>query len=209
MGKREADIDGIKYYYDPEQNGRGSKGATVFLVPCSKCGAEIKRLSYGRNAVYVCDKCKVGEKAQHKAMEDELYLKVTTPGERRLFKAMANIQKQVKDFTPYMKPIARAKTAAEKFGSVPEAMVAIELLRLGHKVIPQQKIGKYRVDFYLPDIKTVLEVDGELYHKGIVDNEREATILLTLGLDTRIIHLPAELISKDIRKLKKVLEKMP
>ena len=100
----------------------------------------------------------------------------------------------------------KARMAQEKYGSVPEAMVAIELLRLGYRVIAQQKINKYRVDFYLPDDKIVIEVDGELYHSKKKHSDREAIIQLTLGWDAQIIHIPAELISNDIRKLKKCIE---
>lgn len=85
-------------------------------------------------------------------------------------------------------------------------MVAIELVRLGHRVIPQQKIGKYRVDFLLKDVKMVIEVDGDLYHKDQFKGDREATIQFSLGMDWKIVHVPAELISKDIRKLKKIIE---
>jgi very-short-patch-repair endonuclease len=84
-------------------------------------------------------------------------------------------------------------------------MVAIELLRLKHRIIPQQRIGKYKIDFVLPDTKTAIEVDGCLFHSGI-DAEREYKIQATLGFRWRIIHVPAELIRKDIRKLKELLE---
>jgi very-short-patch-repair endonuclease len=61
------------------------------------------------------------------------------------------------------------------------------------------------VDFYLPDQKIVVEVDGSLYHQKPRDN-REATIQLSLGLDARIVHIPAELIAKDIHKLGRCLK---
>ena len=83
--------------------------------------------------------------------------------------------------------------------------MCIELLRLNHKGIPQQKIGKYKVDFVVKDLKTVIEVDGEIYHRKI-NSDREAMIQVSLGMEWKIKHVPAELIRKDIQKLNKVLE---
>lgn len=202
MGKREADIDGIKHYWGTDFRQDGSE---VYIVPCERCGKEFKRMSYGRKLVNICNECRYGIKQQHKYVEDELYKELTTQGERRFKKAVECIKKQVKDMRSYVVPIAKAKTAQEKYGSVPEAMVAVELLRLGYRVIPQQKINKYKVDFYLPDEKIVIEVDGEIYHNKKKQSDREAIIQFTLGWDAQIIHIPAELISKDIRKLSKCI----
>lgn len=209
MGKKEADADGIKYYYDSEVGARGRKGATVYLVPCSRCGEEIKSLTYGRSHEYICDKCRLGVKKQNKELERELLIELTTEGERRFTKAVQEIKKQVKDFQSYHRVITIARKAQDKYGSVPEAMVAIELLKLGYKIIPQQRIGKYKVDFYLPNVKTVVEVDGKIFHQNRDDNDREAMIMLSLGLDTRIVHIPADRISKDINKLKECLNELP
>lgn len=85
-------------------------------------------------------------------------------------------------------------------------MVAIELLRLGYSIIPQQKIKKYKVDFAIPKEKIIIEVDGSLYHKDVYKGEREAIIQLSLGLDWKIIHVPAEKIAENITKLKQVIE---
>lgn len=205
MGIREADHDGIEYYYDETVGARGHKGALVYLVKCSQCGAKMKSLSYGQNKKYVCPDCKYNRKVKQREVEADLLDSITTKSDRRFAKAVEELRKQTKHFGQYAKVIRLAQTAAERYGSVPEAMVAIELLQLGYRVIPQQKIGKYRVDFYLPDEKIVVEVDGSLYHQKQKDG-REATIQLSLGIDTRIIHLPAELIAKDIHKLDKCLK---
>ena len=49
-------------------------------------------------------------------------------------------------------------------------------------------------------------MDGELYHSKQKEGDREAIIQMALGLDWEIIHVPAELISKDIQKLRRVIE---
>lgn len=83
-------------------------------------------------------------------------------------------------------------------------MVAIELLKLKYKIIPQQKVGKYRVDFAIPKEKIIIEVDGKIFHNGTL-NDREAEIQLMIGLDWKIIHIPAELIRENITKLKSAI----
>lgn len=205
MGTREADHDGIKYYFDKTIGARGRMGALVYIVKCSQCGAEMKSLTYGPNKKYVCPDCQYKRKVKHREVEADLLDCLTTKSDRRFAKAVEEMRKQTKNFEQYSKAIRLAQTAAERYGSVPEAMVAIELLQLGYRVIPQQKIGKYHVDFYLPDEKIVVEVDGSIYHQKQRDN-REATIQLSLGMDARIIHLPAELIAKDIHKLARCLK---
>ena len=132
--------------------------------------------------------------------------KVRSRKEQAFDKAVERIRKQVRNFDSYRKAVRIAETRAERYGSIPEAMVAIELLRLGYNIIPQQKIGRYKVDFAIPDQKLVIEVDGELYHGREGEGKREATIQISLGFAWKIIYVPAEWIEKDIRKLKKVIE---
>ncbi|PIP26588.1 MAG: DNA methyltransferase [Candidatus Moranbacteria bacterium CG23_combo_of_CG06-09_8_20_14_all_40_16] len=59
--------------------------------------------------------------------------------------------------------------------------------QLGCKFRRQHGIGKYVVDFYCPELKLIIEVDGDVhfYEKNIVaDKEREAYFK---GLELRII----------------------
>ena len=201
MGKKEADIDGIKYYYDSSVGSRGRMGCTIYLVPCEKCGKIIRRKTYNRNNTVLCDACRLGEKKKRDAVAAAWLDEIETKAEHRFNQALDEIQTQVDDFAKYDKSVKVARRGVEKYGSIPEAMVAIELLHLGYRIIPQQKIGKYRVDFYVPDDKFVIEVDGSVYHHGKNITEREAIVQMSLGLDVKIIHVPAELIRKNIQKL--------
>lgn len=196
--------DGIKSERGP---GRGRKDGVInYLIPCSECGTIIKRQIYNGDKVYLCPICKRNETRKKKAYEDK-FINVETKWEKRFNSAVENISKQVRNFNDYEDAIRLARTRLNDYDSIPEAMVAIELVRLGHSVIPQQKIGRYKVDFALKDIKTIVEIDGELYHKNIHKNDREATIQLCLGFDWKIIHIPASFISKDIQKLEKIISK--
>ena len=84
----------------------------------------------------------------------------------------------------------------------------MELIRLGYQIIPQQKVKNYKVDFAIPKQKIVIEVDGAMYHKDKFNGDREAIIQFSLGLDWKIIHIPAEEISKNITKLKRVIQSL-
>ena len=182
-------------------------GRPYYLIPCEICGRKISRTQFSLKRTYVCDYCKgLIKKKQRAAIPKELE-NVETRREKQFRHAVEKIEKQVDDFEKYKKSIEIAKTRAENYGSIPEAMVAIELLKLGFKIIPQQKIKNYKVDFAIPKEKIVIEVDGSIYHKDIYKGDREATIQLSLGLDWKIIHIPAEYIEKNITKLKSVIAK--
>lgn len=208
MGYNEALADGIQRVYDAEIGRGGKKGTYVYLVPCEICGTVTKKRVYRRDLINTCDKCKATLKARQteKKKIDSKLLQVETKHEQRFNKAVSKIKKQVKDFSSYTNAINIAKTSLEKYDSIPESMVAIELIHLKYKIIPQQKVGKYRVDFAIPKEKIVIEVDGSVYHKDIYKGDREATIQFSLGMDWKIIHIPAEMIENDITKLKDIID---
>lgn len=193
MGYKEAVEDGIR----TEQQRR-----MIYFIPCEICGKEIKKTQYVRHFNYLCDYCNGVVKKKKKI---ELNQNTKTKAEERFEKAVCEIKKQVIAFEDYEKSIETAKSRLEKYGSIPEAMVAIELIHLKQKIIPQQKVGKYKVDFAIPDQKIIIEVDGSVFHNGKNDG-REATIQLAIGLDWKIIHIPAELIRKDIKKLGTIID---
>ncbi len=207
MGKREADLDGIEYYYDPNHVWRGGRGCLVYIVPCCRCGRKVKRAVYGRKKEFICDACSLGLKHKKQAAVDDLINQIETKNERRFNQALDEMQRQIKNFDSYDKAIKAAKRAQEKYGSIPEAMVAIELLHLGYKIIPQQKVRGYRVDFFIPEQRFVVEVDGKTFHKGDQYSEREAVVQFALGLDVKIIHVSAELIRNDIQKLGEYIDR--
>lgn len=112
---------------------------------------------------------------------------------------------------------AKVKSDPDKFDSSYEIQAAIILVHNHIYAKMQQKIGKYQVDFLLPEIGVVLEIDGERhqYHKKY-DNQRDAIISALLGpgwdiiridtkfLDQRSIKLP-EAINAVIDKRQKAL----
>lgn len=203
MSIKEAKEDGIYYFYDPNRGKCGSRGAYVFRVPCDKCGAVVEVVNYGRGRKYICPECA--------KQRDRINRHKKTTGskeERRFDQAVEKLRRQVPDMAPYKTAIALARTRFYEYGSVPEVLVAFELLRLGYRIIPQQKIKQYRADFVLPDERLVIEVDGGIFHKTNNFSDRDAIIQRTLGGDWLIIHIPAELIAEDVRKVKACIDVM-
>lgn len=206
MGRREADADGVKYYYDENRGYRGRLGAYVYLVPCSRCGKVMESVVYGSQKKYVCDRCKRKEINRKHEVESAWFDIIEEKGERRFDRALDEIEAQVKDFSRYERAAKIARKAQDRYGSIPEAMVAVELARIGLSFIPQQKVKRYRVDFYIPSLKMVIEIDGEVFHANDRKKDREAEIQIAMGLEIRILHIPAELIRRDIQKLRPLIE---
>lgn len=80
----------------------------------------------------------------------------------------------------------------DRFSSVPEVIVAIQLKMQGIEYVSQKKIGNKKIDLFLPEMKVCLEIDGELYH---TDDEktkgRDEEIYSILGSEYEIIHIDA------------------
>jgi very-short-patch-repair endonuclease len=202
MSRADALRDGIKY----DDNGY----RLLYYVPCQNCGKIHGRRKYTGKEIYLCPACLELKHAKQRAEVEALALSMPdaeTKEEKRYRSAVEAIEKQVGSLKGYEKAVDICRKATYKYGSIPEAMLAIELIRKGYRIIPQQKVGKYRVDFALPNEKLIIEVDGSLYHANKQKElEREASINYAIGLDWRFIHIPAESISKDVRRVVRLLK---
>ena len=202
-----SDIDAKRDNIKTTLEGNECRRYTAYHIICNSCGKEYIKRRYNSNDEHICDRCRHYKNKTIKAKQRSLdaLQEVRTKNEIKFDKAVNEMKTQVRWDSRYQHCSEVAKKRVESYGSIPEMMVAIQLLYLGHRIIPQQTIGKYRVDFLLPRLKTVIEVDGEMFHKKPKAN-REATIQLSLGLEWDIIHIPAELIRKDILKLDIILQ---
>lgn len=189
MGYKEAMEDGIKAV------------GSYYLIPCSVCKTkQIKCASYSRKRTYTCDMCKAiakGKSDPVKAANKAL----------KFHDAVSRIELVVGDLTEYreaMEKVQRTLDHAGWYRSTEEIMAAIELLKNGVKTIHQQKIGRYSVDFVLPEYKVLLEIDGKPFHNNhTLEKEgiRDGQILLSVGVGWEIIRIDTDKINKDIRKL--------
>lgn len=97
----------------------------------------------------------------------------------------------------------------DKFDSSYEVLTAIVLVhnRIYSKM--QYKVGKYQVDFLLPDMMVVLEIDGERHkHKKQYDSERDKFIKKELGPYWEIIRIPTEHLDRNAKKIPDAINKV-
>lgn len=205
MAYSDSVVDGIERVFDPNFKAKGKIGNFVYRIPCQNCGKIFLKQVYRKDILNLCDLCKNDVSKKVKQINLPNLETVKTKCEVRFENAVEEIKNQVKDFEKYQRAIEIARQRKEKYGSVPEAMVAIELLKLCYKIIPQQKIQKYKPDFIIPKEKLVIEVDGEAFHSK-ENLEREMILQMSLGFDWTIIHIPAEKIRKDIQKVKRIID---
>ena len=87
-------------------------------------------------------------------------------------------------------------------------MVGLQLLKKKIRFIPQYKVNLYKCDFYLPDLKVVLEIDGEIFHtedRKQYEADRDAAITDSLGEGTEVIRIKASLINKNVTRVTKAI----
>lgn len=90
----------------------------------------------------------------------------------------------------------------EKFDSSDEMIVAMFLVASGIKAKMQYSIDNYKVDFYIPSLKVVLEVDGYLHqYKTYKDNKRDIKIRSILGNDWEIVRIPTKYIEANAKQI--------
>lgn len=89
-----------------------------------------------------------------------------------------------------------------KFDSSDEMIVAIMLVANGIKSLMQYKIDNYVVDFYIPSLKVVLEVDGHLHrYNTYYDNERDIRIRSYLGKEWEVVRIPTKYIEANAKQV--------
>lgn len=154
-----------------------------------------------RNEI-TCKDCKellVEQERAEKASE-ELDVKV-----KKFRTAVKRIEK-VADITKYQKAIKLVQNNLSKpgwFQSTEEVMAAIELLKRGYKVQHQVKIFDYRVDFIIPELKAVLEIDEPLFHRDKQEKEqiRDSVIESKLGKGWNVVRVKTDMINKNVTRL--------
>lgn len=121
-------------------------------------------------------------------------------------RAIRMLEKQDVEIYYYQEEITTIKEyAAEKpykFMSAHEVLSAIILLSNEIEMKIQHKIGKHRVDFFLPSLKTVLEIDGYMHkYSKKKDVRRDEEIRQELGAGYDIVRIPTKYIESKVELL--------
>lgn len=191
-------------------------------IKCWNCGADAEetrfiissRGSFDRARVSPYHRCYC--KACRKAIDEKeiadrkLYVKLR---KQEMFKkACVALEKQSTRMYEYKEAIDAVEEFIEenpdKFDSSYEVLAAIVLIHNRIHCKMQQKIGKYQVDFILPDLFVVLEIDGDRHkHRKEYDSARDIAIQEALGAGWDIIRIPTEHLDKNAKKLPKAIYK--
>jgi very-short-patch-repair endonuclease len=176
---------------------------------CWRCGKEVP---YQKKLRAYCKECKaLEEKEQEETKREYSKLKTMIMFEN----ALKCMESQNINMHYYYEACQVVKEKALKdtntFDSSVEMMVCIELINNQIKVTPQKEFRKYKVDFMLPDLKIILEVDGYLHNSSnamLKDAKRDIEILNELGQGWEVIRLKTSQIENKLIYLVDDLKKI-
>ena len=157
-----------------------------------------------------CDAC-AKEVAETEKREREQYIKLKK--KEMVRHALSLLEEQgtnMYEYRPAIKVVEEfLEENPDKVDSSYEAVTAIVLVHNHIQAHMQYKIGKYQADFVLPELRIVLEVDGERHkNRAQHDRKRDSYIRATMGKYWEIIHIPTEYIDKDVKKIPEAIEKV-
>jgi len=194
-------------YYEAKEDGipitKAANGMTLYYPPCRFCGKPVQSWSYIRDHRYACPECRKEAVAQERAEKEGAIL---SKKEKKLEMAIKRISKMT-DIEAYTDAITQVRNSIDQQGwyqSTEEIMVALELLRCHVVAHRQVKVFEYTVDFVLPDLKVVLEIDGNPFHRSErrkYEETRDDVIGYKFGSDWDVIHIKTDVLNMNITKL--------
>lgn len=192
-------------------------------ILCWECGkvahrtriTEYDGISYTEKPISIwsrcyCEECKARLDKQEK--EDmELYIKLKK--KEMFLKACNLLEKQETKMYEYKDAIDVVREHLEKnpdkYDSSYEVLAAIILVHNRIYTKMQYKVGKYQVDFLLPELLVVLEIDGERHkHRKEYDTKRDIYIQNALGEGWDIVRIKTDYLDMNAKKLPKAIEKV-
>ena len=192
-------------------------------IRCWKCGEEatstrviegtgFERVERGVSPYYrcYCEKCKAEVDVEERRNR-ELYIRLK---KREMFiRACDILEKQHTKMYEYREAIEVVdefiSTHPDKFDSSYEVLAAIVLVHNRIVSEMQRKIGRYQVDFYLPDLCVVLEIDGERHtNRKTYDTARDNAIKKKLGPGWDIVRIKTDYLDKDAKRLPEAINKV-
>lgn len=155
-----------------------------------------------------CEKC-FAEVMAERARDMSEYVRLR---KKVMFERAVDIlEHQNLDLYDYKEAIEAVREFAEerpdKFDSSYEMIAAIILVEneIGCKL--QHPVGKYQVDFYIPEKRVVLEIDGERHkHRKSRDSERDRDIKAILGAGWQIVRIKTEYLDKQADMLVEAID---
>ena len=168
---------------------------------CWICGADVLS-SYGPSDVVsgrFCHDHWIEHQRKYKqTVSDYLKLKTQVMFERAMRKMdsagvfMTDIRREAQAVQKH------AADCPEAYKSSDEIITAVIMLSAGYDFELNYKVGKYIVDMYLPDLKLILEVDGERHdNRQLQDSKRDTELRRILGDEWEVIRIPTQYIEQN------------
>lgn len=157
-----------------------------------------------------CKECKKKTETEYDALKEEY---VRLKKEVMFENAIETLEGQSINIYDYREAIDAVhdyiRSNPDKFDSSYEVIAAIVLIHNKVQCKPQAAIGRYRVDFMLPDEYVILEIDGERHKNNKYrDSERDRAIKEELGEFWEIIRIDTELLKTNAKELVRAIRKI-
>lgn len=176
---------------------------------CWRCGSETEVIEREPMNRVFCKECSSKYQEEHQLLIKEYsQLKIKVMFEN----AMRLMEKSKKVFLhEYIEPskivYSMAIAETEKFMSSHEIVVAVMLEDMGFEYEANFPILSYKVDFYVPELKICIEVDGATHqHKLEYDSRRDIGIRECLGREWEIVRIPTKYIEENPVKIIDAIE---
>lgn len=174
-----------------------------FHYPCWRCGEEVPLYTSLPILRVFCEDCRpIYEKEKQETLREYIKLKIKVMHER----ALRILEKQENGMLMYQEAsqavLEFALEDPEKFASSHEMIAAMELIRNEVPVKVQHKIKNHRVDFLIPSMKVVLEIDGYMHsYTELKDSKRDVDVRKELGSDWEVVRIPTKYIEQNAKML--------
>lgn len=176
---------------------------------CWRCGKTI-RIPYEPNERVFCVSCKNEHRKEHKELiqkYSKLKIQVMYENALRIMEKSNAYMYEYKDSAE--KILQYALENDYTFESSYEMITAIVLSEYNYEFEINKTIKQYRVDFYIPELKVCLEVDGNTHeYKAIYDNRRDIELRQFLGNEWEIIRIPTKYIDKNPSMIPQAIEEI-
>ena len=155
-----------------------------------------------------CDDCKELHASEHADLVERYSkMKIQIMFETAIRKMENKYIYMYEYYKSAQKIFKQAMEDTTKFLSSDEMIVAIVLDEFNYDFEANYKIGKYRIDFYIPELKACLEVDGWMHdYKTVKDSRRDIDIRAMLGSEWEIVRMSTQYVEKYPPKIPEAIE---
>lgn len=179
------------------------------VFPCWKCGTEIEVIGDEPKDRVFCEKCLDLHKTDHgKLIKEYTLMKAKVMFENAIRMMEKSKKVYLHEYMIAGKSVYNmAVSETDKFMSSHEMVVAIMLEELGFEYRANYPILNYKADFYIPELRTCVEVDGISHkYKAEFDSRRDIDIRGALGSEWEIVRIPTKYIEENPTKIIEAIE---